>query len=111
MSDTNYLNFDEVKSIKKLDFLGKILFKDAPCNTISAEVFQRYTDILINKHPSIKGSDYDSLILEFHNLQKRIKNLHSSEDEEALNNFNFFAQEQCKILYAEFFDKPYHPEL
>jgi hypothetical protein len=111
MKNYSYLNLEVIRENKKLQNTGKILFDHVDCKKMSAEVFQRYTDILIGIDQDIKGADYDLLINEFVDLKERMKGLHKIEDDEMFLEYNLFAREQCKIIYQEFYNKAFDSEL
>ncbi len=111
IKDVKYLNYEVIKTSDNLMSIGHILFQDVRCYKMTAEVFQRYTDILVGRHPNFKGDDYDDTIAEFIALSKRLNSLHSKEDDEMFEEYNAFAKEQCGILYKEFINKPFDSEL
>lgn len=102
-----FINSESVKSKQ----LAKNVIKGIECHKITFEVFQRYIDILSSYYPMIKGKDYDALASQFKNQQESIRSCDSSNHKEVLENFNEFAQEQCKVLFETLFDKPYQSDL
>ncbi len=111
MKSLNYLNYSEIKESKQLEILGHVLFQDAQCDRINAEVFQRYTDILTGQYPNFKGEDYDMFVREFIDLKERLQSLHSQQDDDKFEEYNEFAKDQCKVLYSAFLNKAFDSEL
>jgi hypothetical protein len=111
MQEKKYLNYEVIHNSEPLYLWGRILFQDIKCSSINAEVFQRYTNILVEKDSRFQGVDYESTINNFVALKGRIQSLHSQKDDDDLQSYNIFAQEQCKVLYQMFLNKPFDSEL
>ncbi len=102
-----FINSESVKSKQ----LAKNILNGIECHKITFEVFQRYIDILSSYYPVIKGKDYNALTSQFKTVQESVRSGYSGDDKEVLENFNEFAQEQCKVLFETLFDKPYQSDL